>query len=189
MCQWNHSLFYQSRNTTISLIYSFTAHNSVSVVLAITVSCSGIFHFLKVNIEIISLSIYLIVKSHSCTNNCWERRKNQKHLKTIPESLLTGQLKTGPLFKIRCFFSIPFWQLVGEVFHSKNFKARCLLQQFCLHTEKLHRVRTKPGLRWSMESFCVHTDQPCSWSSVQTINPSWNLLYVYCLMGLGWQQV
>lgn len=189
MCQWNHSLFYQSWNTTISLIYSFTAHNSVSVVLAITVSCSGIFHFLKVNIEIISLSIYLIVKSHSCTNNCWERRKNQKHLKTIPESLLTGQLKTGPLFKIRWVFSIPFWQLVGEVFHSKNFKARCLLQQFCLHTEKLHRVRTKPGLRWSMESFCVHTDQPCSSSSVQTINPSWNLLSVYCLMGLGWQQV
>lgn len=115
--------------------------------------------------------------------------ESKNHLNTILESLLTGQLKTGPLFKIRWGFAFLFVGLIGEVFHGKNFKACCLLEQFCLCTEKLHHVHTEPGLRWSVESFCVHTDQLCISSSVKTINPLWNLLHVYWPMGLEWQQV
>lgn len=141
------------------------------MVLAITMSCSGIFWFLKINIEIISLSRYLIVKSHSCTNNSWGREQNQEYLKTMVEALLTGRLKTEPLLKIRYFFPFIFVKLVGS-FHSKNFKACCLLEQFCLCTEKLRHVHTGPGLRWSVDIFCVHKDQPCISSSVQTMKLS-----------------
>lgn len=90
---------------TILKIWSFTAYNNVSIVLAI----SSDIYFWKVNIEVLSLSLHLIVKSHSCANSYWGSGKNPKHLKTILASFLQDTQRLSHCLKPDFFFFQFFW--------------------------------------------------------------------------------